>query len=122
MFTDVAHIVVEDTLSFLIHRKIDVSKFKTYRAIDGILNNNIQTFIDGYRVAFEKYFQDDMLLLRARIMNNFYFTFAINHGVKTNSSGVLKTDMGRKVEFSYVLKLSTYRFTHMLILPTTERW
>ena len=56
MFTDVAPILVEDTLFFLIYRKIDVSKFKAYRAIDSILNNNIQNFIDRYRVDFEKYF------------------------------------------------------------------
>ena len=53
-------------------------------------------------IFIEKYFQDDMLLLRARIMNNFYFTFSINHGC-----GVLKTDMGRNAEFSYVLIPST---------------
>ena len=35
-------------------------------------------------------------------MNDFDFTFAINQGIKSNSSGVLKTDMGRKVVFSYV--------------------
>ena len=35
-------------------------------------------------------------------MNDFYFTFAINQDIKSNSSGILKTDMGRKVVFSYV--------------------
>ena len=115
MFTEVAPIVVEDTLCFLIYRKIDVSKFEAYRAIDSILNNNIPNFIDRHGVDFQKYFQDDMLLLRTRIMNDFYFTFAINHSIKNNSKGVLKTDMGTKMEFSYVIIPSTvpvYSYVH----------
>ena len=102
MFTDVAPIIIEETLAFLIYRKIDVIKFEAYRALDSILKNNIENFIDRYGIDFEKYFKDHLLLLRARIMNDFYFTFAINQGIKSNSSGVLKTDMGRKVVFSYV--------------------
>ena len=102
MFTDVPPITMEDALAFLIYRKIDVIKFEAYIAIDSILKNNIENFIDRYGVDFEKYFKDHLLLLRARIMNDFYFTFRINQGIKSNSSGVLKTDMGRKVVFIYV--------------------
>ena len=102
MFTDVAPIIIEETLAFLIYREIDIIKFEAYRAMDSILKNNIENFIDRYGVDFEKYFKDHLLLLWGRIMNDFYFTFAINQGIKSNSSGVLKTDMGRKVVFSYV--------------------
>ena len=115
MFTDVAPIIIEETLAFLIYRKIDVIKFEAYRAIDSILKNNIENFIDRYGIDFEKYFKDHLLLLRARIMNDFYFTFGINQGIKSNSSGVLKTDMGRKVVFSYVTipsNVPVYSYVH----------
>ena len=95
MFADVAPITIEDTLAFLIYRKKDVIKFDAYRAIDSILKKkkNIENFIDRYGVDFKKYFKDHLLLLRARIMNYFYFNFAINQGIRSDSSGVLKTDM-----------------------------
>ena len=102
MFTGVPPIIIEDTLAFLIYRNIDVIKFEAYRAIDTILKNNIENFIDRYASDIEKYFKDHLLLLRTRVMNNFYFILAINQGIKSNSSSVLKTDMGRKVVFSYV--------------------
>ena len=82
MFTDVAPIIIEDTLAFLIYRNIDVIKFDAYRAIDTIPKNNIENFIDRYGIDFEKYFKDHLLLLRTKIMNDFYFTFAIKQGIK----------------------------------------
>ena len=82
MFTDVAPIIIEDTLAFLIYRNIDVIKFDAYRAIDTIPKNNIENFIDTYGIDFEKYFKDHLLLLRTKIMNDFYFTFAIKQGIK----------------------------------------
>ena len=96
-------------------------KFEGYRTIDSTLKNNIENFIDRYGVDFEKYFKDHLLLLRPRIMNNFYFTFAINQGIKSNSSGVLKTDIGRKVVFSYITIPSKSRFTRTGIQTITER-
>ena len=115
MFTGVPPIIIEDTLAFLIYRNIEVIKFEAYRAIDTILKNNIENFIDRYASDIEKYFKDHLLLLRTRVMNNFYFILAINQGIKSNSSSVLKTDMGRKVVFSYVTipsNVLAYSYAH----------
>ena len=56
MFTNVAPVIIEDTLAFLMYRKIDVIKFEGYRAIDSILNNNIENFIGRYGIDFKKHF------------------------------------------------------------------
>ena len=103
MFTEVCPILVKDTVCYLIYRKIDVSKFEAYTAIDSILNNNILNFIDRYGVDFQIWYQDDLLLLHAELINDYFFTFVVNRGIKTSGIGVLKNYMGKTVDFKYVI-------------------
>ena len=77
LFTDVAP-VVKDTIGFLIYKQIGVSRFEAYRALDSILNNNINNFIDRYGVHFELHFKKKLKLLKSRMLEEYYFMFAIN--------------------------------------------
>ena len=75
MFSEVAPIVIEDMICFLIYKHIDVSKFEAYRAIDSILNNNIYNFINRYGIDFDQHFKNYLQLVRARTMDD---TFSIS--------------------------------------------
>ena len=110
MFTEGCPILLEDNVCFLIYRKIDVSKFEAYIAISSILNNNILNFIDRYGVNFQKWFQDDLLPLHAKLIDDYFFTFAVNRGIKTSGIGVLKNDMRKTVDFKFVIIPSSMPF------------
>ena len=77
-FTDIVPVVVKDTIGFFIYKQIDVSSFEAYRALDSILNNNINNFIDRYGVHFELHFKKKLKLLKSRMLEEYYFMFAIN--------------------------------------------
>ena len=55
LFTDVAAVVVKETIGFLVYKQIGVSRFEVYRALDSILNNNIGNFINGYCSRSERW-------------------------------------------------------------------
>ena len=91
LFTDVAPIVVKDALCFLIYKHVDVSKFEAYRTINNILNYNINNFSNRFSVDLEQHFEEDFKLLKVRLMEDYYFTFAVNKSVAFAEGGVFKS-------------------------------
>lgn len=106
-FSEVAPIVIEGTICFLIYRHIDVSKFEAYRAINSILNDNICNFINRYGISFDQHYKNVLQLVWARMMNDYFFMFAINKTVAFDHHGILKTDLERIQSYNYILKLSS---------------
>ena len=62
-FSEVAPIVIEGAICFLIYRHIDVSKFEAYRAINSILNDNICNFINRYGISFDQHYKNVLQLV-----------------------------------------------------------
>ena len=104
LFTEVAPVVVKDIIGFLIYKQIDVSRFEAYRALDSILNNNINNFIDRYGVHFELHFEKELKLLKSRTLEEYYFMFAINDRVLCNEQCYLRRVNRKIFEYSYVLR------------------
>ena len=91
LFTDVAPIVEKDALCFLIYKHVDVSKFEAYRTINNILNYNINNFSNRFGVDLEQHFEEDFKLPKVRLMEDYYFTFAVNKSVTFAEGGVFKS-------------------------------
>ena len=81
-----------------------ISRFQVFKAINLILNNNIFSFYDRYRVDFEKHFERDLTLLRVRLIDEYFFCFAVNKRIVSEHEGCLKTDLGKMLTYKYVLQ------------------
>ena len=102
-FTDVVPVVVKDTTGFMIYKQIDVSSFEAYRVLDSILNNNINNFIDRYKVHFELQFEKELRLLKSRTLEEYYFMFSISKGVICHEQCYLRRVNGKIFEYSFVM-------------------
>ena len=97
LFTDAAPVLIEKKSCFLFYKQVDVSRFKVYRAINSILNNNISNFYDRYGVDFNRHFNKDLRLLRVRLMNDNFFTFGVNKRIDSEHEGNIQVDGGKTV-------------------------
>ena len=70
---------------------VDVSKFEAYRTINNILNYNINNFSNRFGVDLEQHFEEDFKLPKVRLMEDYYFTFAVNKSVTFAEGGVFKS-------------------------------
>ena len=117
MFSEVAPTVNEDTIYFLIYGDIDMSKFEAYRTIKGILNNNIYNFINRSGIDFDQHCKNDLQLVRAKTMDDYFFMLTINKTIAFDHHGILKIDLGRTQIYNYILKPSSgpiYSYTQPL--------
>ena len=103
LFTNVAPGIIEEKLYFLFYKQADARGFEVYRAINFILNNNISNFYDRYGMDFEKHFERDLTLLRIRLIDKYFFCFAVNKRIVLEHEGCLQTDLSKTLTYEYVL-------------------